>query len=78
MRPTLGEEHSSWHWIIGRSDARDQFVLLYHDDRGVLRVFDMAFADGQWTFVREDPDFSSALPRDRGVTPHQRSLGGLG
>jgi hypothetical protein len=57
MRATLGEGHSSWHWVIGRSDARDQLVLLYHDERGVLRVFDMAFGDGQWTLVREDPDF---------------------
>jgi hypothetical protein len=43
--------------VIGRSDAREQFVLLYHDERGVLRVFDMTFAEGQWTLTREDPDF---------------------
>jgi hypothetical protein len=57
MRGTLGDERSSWHWVIGRSDAREQLVLLYHDERGVLRVFDMAFGDGQWTLEREDPDF---------------------
>ena len=46
-----------WHWVIGRSDPQERFVLLYHDERGVCRVFDMSFADGEWTLVREDPDF---------------------
>lgn len=57
MRASLGMDHGSWHWVIGRSDPREQLVLLYHDERGVLRVFDMTFADGEWTLVREDPDF---------------------
>ena len=57
LRATLGTEQSTWHWIIGRSDAREQLVLLYHDERGVLREFDMTFGDGEWTLVREDPDF---------------------
>ena len=62
-------DHGSWHWVIGRSDAREQLVLLYHDDRGVLRVFEMTFDDGQWTLVREDPDFHqrfiASVDRDR-------------
>jgi hypothetical protein len=57
MRATLGTDQGTWHWVIGRSDAREQLVLLYHDERGVLRVFDMTFADDAWTLVREDPDF---------------------
>ena len=57
LRGSLGTDQGSWHWVIGRSDAREQLVLLYHDDRGVLRVFDMAFGDGKWTLTREDPDF---------------------
>lgn len=63
MRATFGEDYGTWHWIIGRSDAREQLVLLYHDERGVLRVFDMTFGDGTWTLIREDPDF------------HQRFIG---
>jgi hypothetical protein len=58
VRATLGTEEGTWHWVIGRSDPREQFVLLYHDERGVLRVFDMSFADGEWTLTREDPDFN--------------------
>jgi hypothetical protein len=57
LRGSMGMDHGSWHWVIGRNDAREQLVLLYHDERGVLRVFDMTFGDGQWTFSREDPDF---------------------
>ena len=57
VRATLGTDQGTWHWVIGRSDAREQFVLLYHDERGVLRVFDMTFTDDAWTLVRQDPDF---------------------
>jgi hypothetical protein len=57
LRSTLGGDQSTWHWVIGRSDARDQFVLLYHDERGVLREFQMTFGGGAWTLVRDDPDF---------------------
>jgi hypothetical protein len=57
LRGSLGTDQGSWHWVIGRSDAREQLVLLYHDDRGVLRVFDVTFGNGEWTLTREDPDF---------------------
>jgi hypothetical protein len=40
--------------------------MLYHDERGVLRVFEMTFADGEWRLVRTDPDF------------HQRFIGIVG
>jgi hypothetical protein len=66
VRATLGTDQSTWHWIVGRSDAREQLVLLYHDERGVLRVFEMTFGDGEWTLVREDPDF------------HQRFIASVG
>ena len=69
IRATLGDAQSTWHWVIGRSDARDAFVLLYHDERGVLRVFDMTVTGGDWTLVREDPDFHqrfiATVERDR-------------
>jgi hypothetical protein len=57
VHATLGTEEGTWHWVVGRSDAREQYVLLYHDERGVLRVFDMTFADSEWRLTREDPDF---------------------
>ena len=57
LRATLGTDQGTWHWVIGRSDPREQLILLYHDERGVLRVFEMTFGGGQWTLVRADPDF---------------------
>jgi hypothetical protein len=57
VKASFGMDQGDWHWVIGRSDPREQLVLLYHDERGVSRVFDMTFADGQWTLVRNDPDF---------------------
>ncbi len=42
---------------IGRSDAHDAYTVLYHDDRGVGRVFAMTFDDARWTLSRADPDF---------------------
>lgn len=57
LRASFGQGYGSWHWVIGRSDAHEQLVLLYHDERGVLRVFDMTFTKGEWTLLRQDPDF---------------------
>jgi hypothetical protein len=51
------EDDSTFELAIGRNDARDEYVAFSHDDRGVYRVFGMTFADGEWTLLREDPDF---------------------
>jgi hypothetical protein len=56
FRAGLGEQ-TAWDFVIGRSDANDAFTVLYHDERGVSRVFAMTFGDGEWTLFREDPDF---------------------
>jgi hypothetical protein len=56
MRSTW-EDGSTQEFVFGRNDARDAFVAFSHDDRGVYRVFDMTFADGEWTLLRQDPDF---------------------
>jgi hypothetical protein len=47
----------TWHFVFGRSDPNEQLVALYHDPRPTSRVFDMTYADGTWTMLREDPDF---------------------
>jgi hypothetical protein len=46
---------------FARNDPRDTFVALYRDDRGISRVFDMTFADSEWTLLREDPDFHQRI-----------------
>ena len=52
-------DDSTWDGVIGRSDANEQLTVLYHDDRGVCRVFDMAFDSGKWSMLREDPTSTS-------------------
>lgn len=55
----LGEP--AMHFVFGRSDAREQFVALSHDERGVLRVFDFTLDGDSWTLLRRDPDFHQRL-----------------
>jgi hypothetical protein len=43
--------------VVGRSEDRDDYTVLYADDRGVSRVYAMTFRDGSWTQTREDPGF---------------------
>jgi hypothetical protein len=60
-----------WRWnsgdpqpaqfVIGYSDANERYVVLYHDERGVARVFDMTWGDGEWTLSRADPDFHQRI-----------------
>ena len=51
----------AWDFVFGRSDARDQFVVLYHDERGVARVFDLTIDGDTWMMARADPDFHQRL-----------------
>lgn len=44
-------------FCLGRSTANDTYWALYHDERGVDRLFAMTFGGGEWTMHREDPDF---------------------
>ena len=46
----------TWDFVFGRSDAREEFVVLYHDERGVLRVFELTLDGDNWTMLRTDPD----------------------
>lgn len=61
LRAEFGGEPPTWDFVFGRSDARDEFVALYHDERGVLRVFQVTLEAGAWTMSRTDPDFHQRL-----------------
>ena len=50
--------------VLGRSDAQDAYTALYHDERGVSRVFAMTFDDTHWTLSREDPDMHQRFIAD--------------
>jgi hypothetical protein len=61
MRLTL---HGEISFAIGRSDANDAYHVLYHDDRGVCRLFAMTWDGRRWTMSREDPDFHQRFVAD--------------
>lgn len=46
------------HSIISANPDGDGFTQHYFDSRGVVRVYAMTFEDGQWTLLRDKPDFS--------------------
>lgn len=50
--------------VLGRSDARDAYTALYHDERGTCRVFAMTFDGGRWRLAREDPDMFQRFVAD--------------
>lgn len=64
MRSELGGD-PAWDFVFGRSDANEAYAALYHDDRGVCRVFAMTFTSTEWTLVREDPDFHQRFVAER-------------
>jgi hypothetical protein len=66
LRSDFPDEHSTWDWVIGRSDSNEQLTMLYHDERGTCRVFRVTFENGDLRMERADPDF------------HQRITGTLG
>ncbi|HEV3312511.1 MAG TPA: hypothetical protein VG815_18515 [Chloroflexota bacterium] len=45
-------------WIIGRDDGEANFLVLYADDRGVSRVYNMSFTAPDWLMWRTTPEFS--------------------
>ena len=44
--------------IIGSDDNADTFFMLYFDERGVSRKFEMTLRDNVWKFWRNVPKFS--------------------
>lgn len=64
MGGDVGAATSEMVLVIGRSDANDAYTALYHDERGVCRVFAMTFDDTSWTLVREDPDMFQRFVAD--------------
>ncbi|MBB4929655.1 hypothetical protein F4561_000475 [Lipingzhangella halophila] len=63
LRSEIGG-HPGYDLAIGHSDARDAYAALYHDERGVSRLFQMTFDHASWTLTREDPDFHQRFLAD--------------
>jgi hypothetical protein len=47
--------------VIGHDDAVEPCSMLYTDERGVARIYQMSLADGVWKMWRESPDFSQRM-----------------
>lgn len=56
MDGDVGKATSKMVLVLGRSDANDTDTAIYHDERGVCRVFATTFDGSRWTLVREDVD----------------------
>jgi hypothetical protein len=47
--------------IIGHDDAVEPCVMLYTDERGVTRIYQMSLDGGVWKMWRNSPDFSQRM-----------------
>jgi hypothetical protein len=45
-------------WLMGRDEAQPLYKVFYFDARAVSRVYEMSFADQQWTMWRDSERFS--------------------
>jgi hypothetical protein len=64
MKNDADETTSEMVLVLGRSDTHDTYTALYHDERGVNRVFAMTFDGSRWTLSREDPDMHQRFIAD--------------
>lgn len=44
--------------IYGLDDTKEAFTMLYYDNRGVSRVYQMSLSDRSWKIWRDAPGFS--------------------
>jgi hypothetical protein len=44
--------------LVGCDEGRDECTVLYHDDRGVYRVYETTVVDRVWKMWREAPGFN--------------------
>jgi hypothetical protein len=59
----------SARWAIGRDESGADYKVLYSDNRGVSRVYEMSLSEGLWQLWRNSPGFSQRfegrVSRDR-------------
>lgn len=53
--------------VISRDDARDTYWMLYYDERGVSRVYEMSFDGNVWKLWRDAPEFSQRFTGELNV-----------
>jgi hypothetical protein len=60
----VGKATNEMVLVLGRSDVRDAYTALYHDERGTCRVFAMTFDGARWVLSREDTDMFQRFVAD--------------
>jgi hypothetical protein len=66
MHGDVGAATSEMVLVLGRSDPQDAYTALYHDERGVCRLYAMTFDGSRWVLSREDPDMFQRFSADVG------------
>ena len=56
VRSTDADKKPSDIWVIGYSDPQEKYMMFYHDQRGVSRIFNTTFDGSKLVFWREDKD----------------------
>ena len=44
-------------WIMGPDDSTETYYVLYHDERGVSRIYQMSLSENVWKLWRNAPGF---------------------
>jgi hypothetical protein len=57
----VGQGIPSAFSVIGHDDAVEPCTMLYTDERGVARIYQMSLGGGIWQMWRESPDFSQRM-----------------
>ncbi len=47
--------------VVGRDDTLGNYSMLYYDERGVSRIYQMSFEDKTWKLWRESPGFCQRM-----------------
>jgi hypothetical protein len=59
MRSEIQDEHfPKGVAIFGSDDANSKYCMIYFDDRGVSRKYNMSIDNKEWKWWRDDPEFS--------------------
>ena len=59
MRSEIQDEHiPKGVAIFGSDDSKGKYYMLYFDDRGVSRKYNISMDDKEWKWWRDDSEFS--------------------
>ena len=58
QRTSLPDPNAPDAFMLISADQPSGYKQHYFDARGVVRLYEMTFTDGEWNLLRERPDFS--------------------